>query len=210
MSDVGVDAEGLVVIAQIGRPHGIRGALRARPTGPTLTALPSGCPLTVRPPDGSSQTVTLERVTPAGADVLLQLAGVSTRTEAGAFRNALVLVPTELLPAPEEDEFYVRDLIGCVVHVGDHAVGRVVAVDPGPANDVLQVAPDAADGPPLLLPFTRDAVTALDLATRRIRVRGDLIAAGDAAVGADGLPADGAPTSADPGSAGPAAAPDGI
>ena len=71
------------------------------------------------------------------------------------------------------DEFYVRDLLGASVVVDGRAIGTVRDVINRPANDVLDVV--GAEGASVLLPFTRDAVIAIDLAARRIELRAGLI-----------------------------------
>jgi len=192
-----------VVIGRIGRPHGVRGALRARATGPTLAGLAPGRAVSLQLPDGGALRAVLAQVSGAGAEFILHLEGVATRDAAEALRNALIRVPAEELPPPEEDEFYVRDLIGCRVVLGGREVGPIAEIHAGPANDVLEVRPDAsppgAVAPPLLLPFTRDAVLAVDLAGRRVHVRGDLVADPDDPFGDRSAPR----TEPGPGSRGP-------
>jgi len=60
------------------------------------------------------------------------------------------------LPRLEDDEFYVRDLLGCAVTVDGGRVGVVRDVIASPANDVVEVA--LADGRTALVPFVADAV----------------------------------------------------
>ena len=67
-------------------------------------------------------------------------------------------MPRDRFPEPEEDEFYLADLIGLQARDGDNAViGTVKAVQNFGADDMLEIAP-AAGGPTWYLPFTRDAV----------------------------------------------------
>ena len=73
---------------------------------------------------------------------------------------------------PDSDTFYVRDLLGCEVLVGARSAGTVAQVHAAPANDVLEVSGSDGD---LLVPFTADAIVELDLASRRIVVRDDLL-----------------------------------
>jgi len=194
-----------VVIGRIGRPHGIRGAVRVRATGSTLAALATGHTVTLVLPDGVRRGAAIGAVTGTGEDLILRLEGVASREDAEALRHALIHIPVADLPPPEEDEFYVRDLIGCRVRLGARVVGHVAEVHPGPANDIIEVLPDedAAGRSPLLLPFTRDAVLVVDLAAREIRVRADLVvdpgdpfgdrAGAPAADAAAGVPAADAP-----------------
>jgi 16S rRNA processing protein RimM len=103
---------------------------------------------------------------------ILHLAGIDSRTAIEALRGKLLEVPTELVPEPEEDAFWVFDLVGCEVELEGRVAGVVREVLERPANDVLVV--EVVDGDDLLVPFTRDAVPDIDVAARRIVLRPDL------------------------------------
>ena len=80
-------------------------------------------------------------------------------------RGATLAVPRAVLPVPGEDEYYAFQLIGLdVVEEGGRALGRVVEVHPGPANDAL----DLGNG--LLLPLVAACVVRVDLDAGRILV----------------------------------------
>lgn len=160
-----------VVIGEILRAHGVRGAMRVRPTGATVEGLRRGEVVTLVPREGAARPATVAAVS---AGPILFLEGIEDREAADALRGARIEVPESRLPAPEApDEFYVRDLVDCEVLLDGVPVGTVAEVHSRPANDVLEVRRDGAD--PLLLPFTHDAVREIDLAARRIVVRADLL-----------------------------------
>lgn len=166
-----------VVIGTVGRPHGIQGAVHARPSGPTLATLAPGEAVEARPRDGSGPR-TLVLVARSGMDAapILAFEGVGSREEASALTGALLAVESARVPAMSDpDTFLVRDLVGCEVLLGPRVLGAVTEVVAGPANDALEVA--AADGP-VLVPFTADAVTDLDVPGRRIVLRADLFGPG--------------------------------
>ncbi len=80
-------------------------------------------------------------------------------------RGTPLEVARDALPATAPDEYYVFELVGLeVVEEGGRELGRVVAVDPGLANDVL-----ALEGG-LLLPLVGECVRDIDLEARRILV----------------------------------------
>ena len=75
-------------------------------------------------------------------------------------RGTPLEVPRDALPATGEDEYYTFELVGLeVIEEGGRALGRVVDVHPGPANDAL----DLGNG--LLLPL-------VDACVRSRRPRG--------------------------------------
>ena len=164
----------LVVIGQVLRPHGVGGAVRARATGPTLETIALGTEVEVGPADGPRRRLAIEARAPAPPGLILRFAGVATREHAKELAGQPIQVPEALLPPLDDpDTLYVRDLIGFAVESGGRRLGTVRDVLPGPANDVLEVG---GDGDPVLVPFTADAVVAIDRAGRRIALRPDLLA----------------------------------
>ncbi len=164
--------EGSVVIGVIGRPHGTRGAVRATPTGATLATLAPGDDVAAHAGDAPLRRLVLAARAGTPERPILTFEGVATREEAASLTGAELRVARErVAPLPDADTFFVRDLVGCEVVVGGRPAGRVTAVHEAPANDVLEVT--HGEGV-LLVPFTGDAVLAVEPAARRIAVRGDL------------------------------------
>jgi 16S rRNA processing protein RimM len=162
-----------VVIGRLGRPHGVRGELGARATGPTLAALDPGAEVVVRDAAGAERRLRLVRRRGTDERPILAFAGLDTREAAAELAGATLLVPeTELPELGDPDTHYVRDLIGIAVLVGDVPLGPVSEVHPGPANDVLEVATRSG---PVLVPLTADAVLEFDPAGRRLVVRPGLL-----------------------------------
>jgi 16S rRNA processing protein RimM len=87
------------------------------------------------------------------------------RLDRDAPRGAELSVPRSELPPTEENEYYAFELDGLAVEEeGGRELGRVVAVQPGIANDVLEL--DSG----LLLPLVDVCVQEIDLENRRILV----------------------------------------
>ena len=80
-------------------------------------------------------------------------------------RGTELEVPVEALPPTEEGEYYAFQLVGLeVTEEGGRSLGRVVAVEPGVANDALAL--DSG----LLLPIVEACVRHIDLEVGRILV----------------------------------------
>jgi 16S rRNA processing protein RimM len=80
-------------------------------------------------------------------------------------RGAELCVPRAELPPPGENEYYAFELVGLEVSEdGGRELGRVAAVQPGVANDVLELDSGIA------LPLVDACVLDVDLAQGRIRV----------------------------------------
>jgi 16S rRNA processing protein RimM len=87
------------------------------------------------------------------------------RLDREAARGAELAVPRSELPQPEEGSFYEFQLVGLEAEEeGGRALGRVAAVQPGLANDVLEL--DSG----LLLPLVEACVRQVDLDGGRILI----------------------------------------
>jgi 16S rRNA processing protein RimM len=87
------------------------------------------------------------------------------RLDREAARGAELAVPRSELPPPEEGTYYEFQLVGLEAEEeGGRALGRVAAVQPGLANDVLEL--DSG----LLLPLVEACVRQVDLDGGRILI----------------------------------------
>jgi 16S rRNA processing protein RimM len=152
-----------VGLGAVGRPHGIAGSFRVEGAvdwfafEPGATVLIAGVP----------RRIVARRGEPGRP--ILTLAGVADRDAVAALRGQALEVAAADAPEPEQDAFWVFDLVGCRVICGGLDVGRVREVLDLPANDVLVVEKD--DGSELLLPFVHDAIPVVDVGARRLELR---------------------------------------
>ena len=95
---------------------------------------------------------------------------VSTKEEADALRGLRLHVARDALPPPEEDEFYLADLIGLTAETPEgEPLGRVKAVHDFGAGDVLEIDPGGGR-PTWYAPFTREVVPELRIDEGRLSV----------------------------------------
>lgn len=142
-----------IAIGRVGRPHGIDGAFfveqpsddrRWWKTGATFLA--GGTPVEV-----------VAHRTSSGRPVI--------KVEPSVERGAVLEVERDRLPPTEEDEYYAFELVGlAVVEENGRELGKVKAVTPGVANDVLEL--DSG----VLLPMVEECVRRVDLDAQRIEV----------------------------------------
>jgi 16S rRNA processing protein RimM len=96
--------------------------------------------------------------------VIAKVSGIDSKEAADALRGLRLFVPREALPEPDEDEFYLIDLIGLsVVSVTGEALGRIKEVPNFGSGDLLEIQP-VRGGATWYLPFTREAVPEVRLA----------------------------------------------
>jgi 16S rRNA processing protein RimM len=149
-----LSAPELVRVGRVGRPHGVDGAFFVEEASADPRWFDLGARLLV---DGEDAEVVVARRGAGGRPVI--------RLDRPVGRGATLAVPRAALPVTGEDEYYAFELVGLdVIEEGGRALGRVVEIHPGPANDAL----DLGNG--LLLPLVAACVVRVDLEARRILV----------------------------------------
>lgn len=158
----------MVCVGVITAAHGVRGAVRIK----SFTEDPLGIAAYGPVSDAEGQRFELAVTGENKGLVLAQLSGIADRSSAEALKGRQLFVSRATLPQPDEDEFYHADLVGLrAEQAGDdppEAFGTVVAVHDFGAGAMLEVA--KPDGPPVLVPFTNDAVPTVDIAGGRVVV----------------------------------------
>ena len=151
----------LILIGRVAGAFGVRGELRITAFGDDPMALLDYGSLLRE--DGSVG-LTLVSGRSHKADFIGRAKEIATREQAEAFRGLKLFVPRAALPEPDEDEFYLADLIGLEVRAPDGAVlGRVRSVQDFGAGDLLEIQPPGRAAT-WWLPFTRDAVPEVHIA----------------------------------------------
>ena len=151
----------LILVGQVGGGFGVRGEVRV--TAYTADPMALLAYRDLLRADGSAG-LTLLSARPDKNGVVGRAKEIATREEADALRGLKLFIPRDRLPEPDEDEFYLTDLVGVEAREPDGTVlGTVKSVQNFGASDMLEIAP-AAGGPTWYLPFTRDAVPELHLA----------------------------------------------
>ncbi len=155
-----------VIVARIGRAHGIGGdlALEVRTDEPDRRLAAGTELLTDR-----GTTVTIARTRWHSGRLLAHFEGVDDRTAAEGLRGAelSVMVPSDELPEGE-DEYYDRQLIGLRARTPDgRQIGEVVDVVHLPAQDLLTIDVDGEDR---MVPFVSELVPSVDLAAGEVIV----------------------------------------
>ena len=158
--------------------HGVKGAAKIK----TFTETPKGVAAygRVETEDGArSFTLKIVKVLTDGF-VIVSAPEIKSREDAQALKGVSLYVNRDVLPAPEEDEFYLDDLVGLkAFDETGAALGEVKAVYNFGAGDVLELTgiPDVKGV--RLEPFTTEAVPAVAIAEARITVARDAIELSD-------------------------------
>lgn len=152
--------DGWLIVAEVGRPHGIRGEVAVRLSGFDAETVVSFTGLSLLRPDGTERKTRVLGVRPKKDGWIARLEGLEDRTDAENWRGSLVIAPRESLPEAGEDEWYVADLVGLSVVTEDgDALGTLEEVLGLPANDVFVVRGPRGE---ILLPVIDDVVRSVD------------------------------------------------
>lgn len=154
----------LVVVGQIVGAFGVRGEVRVRSFTSDPEALFSlGTLLNAQ----GEALMTPLRTRPLGDLFGVISSEARSREDWEALRGTLLHAPRTGLPALEDEEVYVADLLGCEVrHVDGRLIGVVIAAPNFGAGDLLEIRPEG--GGAFFLPFTRECVPDIDLEGRRL------------------------------------------
>lgn len=151
----------LILVGQVGGGFGVRGEVRVTAFTADPLALTAYGPL-LRADGTVALTLTSTRLDKNG--VVGRAKEIATKEQADGLRGLKLHVPRDRFPEPDEDEFYLADLLGVQVRDTAGAVmGTVKSVQNFGADDMLEIAP-AAGGPTWYLPFTKEATPELRLA----------------------------------------------
>ena len=143
----------LVTVGRVGRPHGLDGSFVVEEASEDPKRFQVGAKVWV---DGEAARVVASKRA-RGRPVIASTGRSLAATE--------LQVPAADLPPPEADAYYVFQLVGLSVEEeGGRPLGRVTAVEPGVANDVLEL--DSG----LALPLHEACVLEVDVDGGRIVV----------------------------------------
>jgi 16S rRNA processing protein RimM len=177
----------LLVVGQIGKPHGVRGEVSVAvrtdepeerfvagsvfttevPRDRRVSAGPAAAPgIAYQVPP----SLVIESVRWHQGRGIVQFEGVHDRNVAEALRGVLLQVDSSTVKPPSDpDEFNDHQLIGLrVVSVAGDDLGVVARIDHAPASDLIVL--DKSGGGTALIPFVSQMVPTVDVAGGRIVV----------------------------------------
>ena len=155
-----------VCLGIVSAPQGLQGAVRIRSYTAQQEDIASYGPLS---DEAGEREFTLRILRSTKRGLVAELSGINDRTAAEGIKGLELYVSRDALPEPDEEEFYYSDLIGLDVEDEDgKVIGQVKMMDNYGAGDVMEVA--LSDGEVLMLPFTKDVVTVIDVAGGKVRI----------------------------------------
>lgn len=124
-----------ITIGQVVGPHGIKGAVKIKPSTDFLERFEPGKRVFI-----SGQPYTIKRTTTHKTQIRIETKEIRDRNQAEELQWAKVTVPADELPDLDEDEFYTSDLIGLrVIDESGRELGKVDDIYHSPAHDILMI-----------------------------------------------------------------------
>jgi 16S rRNA processing protein RimM len=157
----------LIALAEVARPHGVRGELRLKLYNRDSDLLLSLPEVVLQHKDGEQNLVKLTGARRANDAILAFIEGCSDRDHADELRGAQLLAPREVFPALEDGEFYVCDVVGARVVAPDGEMGTVEDVLSYPTCDALAVRTPKGR---VELPLVDGVIDEVDIAAGVVRV----------------------------------------
>ena len=160
---------GRIQLGVIGRAHGVRGLVKITSHTADPADLTAYGPLS----DAQGQLYSLRWKGDGIAEVARIVDGVAVkiddRSGAEKLTNTKLFIDRSALPAPDNDEYYLIDLIGLVAsNSAGNRIGTVSGVHDYGAGTSLEI--ECGGGLPMLIPFTAACVPTVDIAAKRLVV----------------------------------------
>jgi 16S rRNA processing protein RimM len=129
-----------VPLAEVARPHGVRGEVRLKVYNRDSDLLLELDEVLVRLPEGEEHEVSVDRARRADDAILMKLHSVDDRDRAEELRGALICARRADFPPLEEGEFYACDVVGARAVLEDgREIGEISDLRSYPSVDVLVV-----------------------------------------------------------------------
>lgn len=155
-------------VGVISSTHGVRGEVKVFPTTDDIKRFKQ-LENIILDRKNQKTTVEIENVRFFKQMVILKLKGVDDMDEAAKYKGTDLLIAREDALPLAEGEYYICDLIGCLVFSEDkRKLGEITEVLSTGANDVYVVGTD--DGKEILLPVIPDCIKKVDIESRCITV----------------------------------------
>jgi 16S rRNA processing protein RimM len=151
-----------LLAGEVGKPHGLEGEVYVMPISDDPARFDPGSAL-IHQRAGPVVVAASRR---HRNRLLVRFEGVTTRERAEALRGGALYVAADRLRELEAGEFWQHEVTGCrVVDRAGNAVGKVIRVIPGAAQDLLEVATERGGR---LVPVVSAIVVRVDVEARLV------------------------------------------
>ena len=159
-------ASSLVVLGRLAKPHGVKGEIRVDYYADSADLLEK--PLMLRAGRFAPRPVRIREWHLWKDQLILSIEGCNDRSAAEQLRGQELLIDASFLPEADEDEPYLRDLIGLTVRLKDGSVvGELEDIDFPAGQEMWSIrAPESEGGAEILFPAVPEFVLDIDLSAQ--------------------------------------------
>ena len=164
------DASTLMKIGQLKKPYGIKGWLWVFSDTDDREAIFDMQPWWMKTATGM-RPLTVKAWRQQGSGLVAQFEQVPDRNIAETMNGVTIWVEQDVLPEPDEDEYYWSDLVGMrVINEQDEYLGDITEMFETGAHDIMRVAAmsDSLDSEERLIPWHKQTVIEVDTASRTV------------------------------------------
>jgi 16S rRNA processing protein RimM len=152
-----------VPVAEVNRPHGLKGEVRVRLYNHESCLLEAGMPVLLRPRGAEPRAAILESVRGGVAGIkLLKLRAIADPDQAAELRGAVICVQREAFPDLDGGEFYVCDIVGAKLIGPAGELGTVEGIASYPGSEVMLVRPVGRAGDTVEIPLVDAFIESVD------------------------------------------------
>lgn len=163
-------ASSLVVLGRLAKPHGVKGDIRVDYYADSADLLDK--PLMLRAGRFAPRPIRVRDWHLWKDQLILGIEGCNDRSAAEQLRGQELLIDASFLPEADEDEPYLRDLIGLSVRLEDGTVvGELESVDFPAGQEMWSIrAPENEGGYEILFPAVPEFVLDIDLSAETVTI----------------------------------------
>lgn len=156
----------MYLIGYITKPQGLKGEVKVEPVTPNPERF-YRLEIVFLQVNDKTQAYPIDKIRVSDRFVYIKFSGINSRNEAELLRNAEILVEEKDLIQPDQDEYFVHDIVGCrVISENNDEIGIVSDVVQMSSNDIYVVR--NGTGTELLVPATKEVVTQVDIGRKII------------------------------------------
>lgn len=162
-----------ISVARIGKTHGVKGFIRVVSFSGEYDHLGDIVEAVAVSKQGKERVVRIEEIRPFGGQALVKFAGIDNPEDARALSGSELVAESRFAAPLKDNEYYIRDLIGCTLYVEEEPVAKVLGVADTGTQDLLEVK--TKDGAFRYVPLKREYIGTVDTAQERIELLADWI-----------------------------------
>lgn len=147
-----------MLIGRITRPHGVRGGVKVESFMDTPCAFSA-----IKEVEINNITYKIEKAQ-TGEPLVLKLAGIDSIEEAEKLRNAQIFIKKDEAPQPDEDKYYIDDLLGCTVLLEGKKLGKLTDILQYGSADIYCVGGEKN----IMFPYVGDVIEKIDIKNKEI------------------------------------------